>query len=129
MTLLNRDNRRVELTDAGRAFLAEARRLLALVETAGDLARRVDQGAVGTLRLGFTAVSAIDVLGPLLRRLSRALPGVDVILHERVTSAQVDGLLRGFDLGLARPPFDSASLTPVSCTARPCAPWSRASTA
>lgn len=111
VTLLNRDNRRVELTDAGRAFLAEARRLLALVETAGDLARRVDQGAVGTLRLGFTAVSAIDVLGPLLRRLSQALPGVDVILHERVTSAQVDGLLRGeLDLGLARPPFDSASL-------------------
>ena len=73
MTLLNRDNRRVELTDAGRAFLAEAQ-ALALVETAGDLARRVDQGAVGTLRLGFTAVSAIDVLGPLLRRLSWRCP-------------------------------------------------------
>src|SRR5881397_1822883 len=57
--LLERDNRRVVLTEAGRAFLAEARRLLALVDTAGDLARRVDQGAAGTLRLGFTAASAI----------------------------------------------------------------------
>ncbi|TWD75296.1 DNA-binding transcriptional LysR family regulator [Kribbella amoyensis] len=109
--LLERDNRRVELTEAGRAFLDEARRLLALVDTAGDLARRVDQGAAGTLRLGFTAASAIRTLGPLLRRLSDALPGVDVILHERVTPAQVDALRRGeLDLGLARPPFDSELL-------------------
>jgi DNA-binding transcriptional LysR family regulator len=109
--LLERDNRRVRLTEAGRAFLAEARRLLSLVDTAGDLARRVDQGAVGTLRLGFTAVSAIGMLGPLLRHLSEELPGVDVILHERVTAGQVDGLLRGeLDLGLARPPFDSEAL-------------------
>jgi DNA-binding transcriptional LysR family regulator len=115
--LLERDNRRVELTAAGRAFLQEARRMLALVETAGDLARRVDQGAAGTLRLGFTATSAIRTLGPLLRRLADELPDVDVVLHEQVTSAQVDGLLRGeLDLGLGRPPFDSESLDsrPVS---------------
>ena len=106
--LLERDNRRVELTEAGQAFLTEARRLLALVETAGDLARRVDQGAAGTLRLGFTAVSAIRTLGPFLRRMADELPDVDVILHERVTPAQLDGLLRGeLDLGLGRPPFDS----------------------
>ncbi|WP_433160464.1 LysR family transcriptional regulator [Kribbella sp. CA-247076] len=109
--LLERDNRRVVLTEAGRAFLTEARRLLALVETAGDLARRVDQGAAGTLRLGFTATSAIRTLGPLLRRISADLPDVDVILHERVTSAQLDGLLRGeLDLGLGRPPFDTRLL-------------------
>ncbi|MEU4607079.1 LysR family transcriptional regulator [Kribbella sp. NPDC023972] len=109
--LLERDNRRVVLTEAGRAFLAEARRLLALVETAGDLARRVDRGAAGTLRLGFTATSAIRTLGPLLRRISEELPDVDVILQERVTPAQVDGLLRGeLDLGLGRPPFDSRLL-------------------
>lgn len=109
--LLERDNRRVALTEAGRAFLIEARRMLALVETAGDLARRVDQGAVGTLRLGFTAVSAIGTLGPFLRRMSEDLPGVDVILHEGVTPAQVEGLLRGeLDLGLGRPPFDSVAL-------------------
>jgi DNA-binding transcriptional LysR family regulator len=106
--LLERDNRRVALTEAGQAFLAEARRVLALVETAGDLARRVDQGAAGTLRLGFTATSAIRTLGPLLRRISEELPGVDVILHERVTPAQLEGLLRGeLDLALGRPPFDS----------------------
>ena len=109
--LLERDNRRVELTGAGRAFLDEAHRLLNLVEGAGDLARRVDAGAAGVVRLGFTAVSAISVLGPLLRRLTVELPDVEVLLSERVTNAQVDGIRRGeLDIGLARPPFDTSLL-------------------
>ncbi|TYB59492.1 LysR family transcriptional regulator [Nonomuraea sp. PA05] len=111
VTLLERDNRRVVLTDAGRGFLDDARRMLSLVDTAGDRARRIASGAAGTVRLGFTAVSAISMLGALLRRLSERLPEIDVILHERVTAGQVDGLLRGeLDLGLARPPFDIDTL-------------------
>jgi DNA-binding transcriptional LysR family regulator len=110
--LLERDNRRVELTGAGAAFLDEAYRLLNLVDSAGDLARRVDAGAAGVVRLGFTAVSAISILGPLLRRLTAALPDVEVRLSERVTNAQVDGIRRGeLDIGLARPPFDTALLS------------------
>jgi DNA-binding transcriptional LysR family regulator len=109
--LLERDNRRVALTGAGAAFLDEAYRLLNLVDAAGDLARRVDAGSAGVVRLGFTAVSAISVLGPLLRRLTAALPDVDVLLSERVTNAQVDGIRRGeLDIGLARPPFDTSLL-------------------
>lgn len=109
--LLERDNRRVSLTGAGKAFLGEAYRLLNLVEGAGDLARRVDAGSAGVVRLGFTAVSAISILGPLLRRLSAALPDVEVQLSERVTLAQVDGIRRGeLDVGLARPPFDTSLL-------------------
>lgn len=109
--LLERDNRRVALTGAGAAFLDEAYRLLNLVDGAGDLARRVDAGAAGVVRLGFTAVSAISILGPLLRRLTAALPDVEVLLSERVTLAQVDGIRRGeLDIGLARPPFDTALL-------------------
>jgi DNA-binding transcriptional LysR family regulator len=110
--LLERDNRRVALTGAGVAFLDEAYRLLNLVDSAGDLARRVDAGAAGVLRLGFTAVSAISILGPLLRRLTAELPDVEVRLSERVTNAQVDGIRRGeLDIGLARPPFDTAFLS------------------
>jgi len=110
--LLERDNRRVELTGAGAAFLHEAYRMLNLVDSASDLARRVDAGAAGVVRLGFTAVSAITVLGPVLRRLTAELPDVEVQLSERVTLAQVDGIRRGeLDIGLARPPFDTALLS------------------
>jgi DNA-binding transcriptional LysR family regulator len=110
--LLERDNRRVVLTGAGTAFLDEAYRMLSLVEGAGDLARRIDAGAAGVVRLGFTAVSAISILGPLLRRLTAELPDVDVLLSERVTPAQVEGIRRGeLDIGLARPPFDTTLLS------------------
>lgn len=109
--LLERDNRRVQLTGAGAAFLDEAYRLLNLVEGAGDMARRVDAGAAGVVRLGFTAVSAISILGPLLRRLAAELPDVEVLLSERVTGAQVEGIRRSeLDIGLARPPFDTTLL-------------------
>jgi DNA-binding transcriptional LysR family regulator len=108
--LLVRDNRRVTLTAAGEAFLAEGRRLLAIVETAPELARRVSAGFSGMVRIGFTAASAYGVLGGLLNELSRALPEVDVELAELVTREQVSWLLNErIDLGLARPPFDLAT--------------------
>ena len=53
--LLERDSRRVALTAAGQVFLVEARRLLALADTAPQLARRVSSGSHGVLRIGFTA--------------------------------------------------------------------------
>ena len=105
--LLVRDNRRVNLTAAGRVFLTEARRLLALADAAPDLARRVSSGTSGVVRIGFTAASTYGILGQRLNELGRQLPDVDVDLAEMVTREQVAALAnREIDLGLARPPFD-----------------------
>ncbi|TFV57624.1 LysR family transcriptional regulator [Mycobacterium sp. PS03-16] len=109
--LLDRDNRRVLLTPAGIAFLEDCYRMLNTLEGATTHAQRVERGSAGTLRLGFTAVSAIGILGPLLGLLGSELPDVQVVLQEGVTNTQVDGIRRGeLDLGLARPPFDTAAL-------------------
>ena len=51
--LFERSHRRVELTEAGRLFLPEAREILAHVDRAALLARRASAGA-GPLRVGFT---------------------------------------------------------------------------
>ena len=110
--LLDRTNRGVALTPAGVEFLEDAYRIANSLEQAVAQARRVESGSAGTIHLGFTAVSAIRLLGPLLARLGEQLPDVEVILHERVTGAQVDGIRRGeLDLGLARPPFDTTVLS------------------
>jgi DNA-binding transcriptional LysR family regulator len=110
--LLERDNRQVELTAAGTAFLEDCYRLVNTLDQAVAHARRVEGGSAGTVHLGFTAGSAIGILGPLLGMLKRDLADVEVILHERVTGAQVDGIRRGeIDLGLARPPFDTGVLS------------------
>jgi DNA-binding transcriptional LysR family regulator len=106
--LLERDNRKVELTSAGRTFLDEARRLMALAERAPVTARRIASGKSGVLRIGFTAASGFSILGPLLGELSGIIPDVDIELQELVTGEQLAGLLTGeLDLGLARPPFDT----------------------
>ncbi len=110
--LLERGNRGVAMTPAGVAFLEDAYRMINTLDQAVALARRVESGSAGTVHLGFTAVSAIGILGPLLGLLGKELPDVEVILHEHVTRAQVDGIRRGeLDLGLARPPFDTAALS------------------
>lgn len=105
--LLERDNRKVQLTPAGEAFLEEARRLMALATRAPITARRIATGRSGMLRVGFTAASGFSILGPLLEEISEIIPDVDVDLQELVTGEQIQGLLSGgLDLGLARPPFD-----------------------
>ncbi len=108
--LLQRDNRSVELTTAGAAFLTEARRLLGLADGALDHVRRIHAGSAGTVRIGFTATAAFGVLPSLLNRVGAAHPEIDLDLHELVTRDQIDGLLTGdLDLGLARPPFDTTA--------------------
>jgi DNA-binding transcriptional LysR family regulator len=105
--LLERDNRKVQLTPAGEAFLEEARRLMALATRAPITARRIATGRSGMLRVGFTAASGFSILGPLLEEISEIIPDVDIDLQELVTGEQIQGLLSGgLDLGLARPPFD-----------------------
>src|SRR5437773_9741583 len=51
-TLLRRTRRRVELTDAGRLFLDEAREILARADRAAVLVRRAARGEARSLRIG-----------------------------------------------------------------------------
>ncbi len=108
--LLERDNRKVELTAAGTVFLAESRRLLGQADAALEQARRIQAGSAGTVRIGFTAASTFAVLTRLLDVLAGAAPDIHLDLSEMVTREQVAALHAGeIDLGLARPPFDGSA--------------------
>ncbi|MFD5322152.1 LysR substrate-binding domain-containing protein [Streptomyces sp. NPDC127098] len=114
--LLVRTPRAVLLTAAGRAFLAEARRILKLSESAPAAARNAARGEAGALTISFTAMAALAVLGPWLRTITGRLPMVELTLVEMVTGDQVDALLAGgVDIGLARgvPPSDVLSVRRV----------------
>lgn len=103
VALFERTSRATILTPAGRAFLAEARQLLAQAEAAPLMARRVSDGSSGSVRLGVTLLAALNVLGRWVRLAQQELPGVDVVLTEMVTSSQVEALLAGeIDIGLLR---------------------------
>ena len=66
-TLLLRNQRRVELTAAGAAFLERAREILAAVEDAARQARRVQRGEVGRLAVGFVGSAMYSFVPELLR--------------------------------------------------------------
>ncbi|WP_260929494.1 LysR family transcriptional regulator [Novosphingobium sp. 9] len=102
--LLIRNSRSVRLTSAGRVFLPEAKRILRLSDNARRWTQRVWRGEAGTLRIGFTAASGYGMLPDLMVKVHAAMPGVDVVLREMVTSAQVDALASGvLDVGFIRP--------------------------
>ncbi|MFV2119214.1 LysR substrate-binding domain-containing protein [Streptomyces sp. Act-28] len=110
--LLDRTNRTVRLTPAGRAFLVEARRILRQSEHATLAVRRVSTGEAGAIAVGFTAASAYSALGGLLGTARAALPGVEILLRELVTRDQLKALSEGsLDLGLIRPAATGGDLT------------------
>ncbi|MGC9382101.1 LysR substrate-binding domain-containing protein [Streptomyces sp. MH13] len=110
--LLDRTNRSVRLTPAGRAFLGEARRILRQSEQAALAVRRVSTGEAGVIAVGFTAASAHSALGGLLETARAVLPGVELLLQELVTRDQLKALGEGsLDLGLMRPTTTGAGLS------------------
>ncbi len=113
VTLLRRTTRRVDLTDAGTAYLDRARAILAAVDEAGIEAQRVDQGLVGRLTIGCVGSATYSLLPALARRLREDLPGIDFAFRgEMLVPDQVAALLAGtIDLALLRPPVDEPGLT------------------
>ena len=110
--LLLRTSRSVQLTPAGQAFLADARRILALSESAATAAQRIDRGEAGLVKLGFTAASSYDFLPKLLACVSSELKDVQVVLSEMVTIRQIEALAENrLDLGLLRPPVEVSGMS------------------
>lgn len=115
--LLERTSRRVALTDAGRAFLPEARQVLAALDRSTAAAREAAEGRIGTLRLGVVPTAARAVLPALLRRYRERAPRVRLDVHELGTARQL-GLLRegrldagiGRDVGVDEPGVTAAVL-------------------
>lgn len=110
--LLDRSTRRVDLTDAGVAYLERAREILAGVESAGDEARRISSGVEGRLAVGCVGSATYSLLPAFARRLREELPAVEVSFQgEMLAPRQVTALISGeIDLALLRPPVDEPAL-------------------
>ncbi len=104
--LLERTTRRVDLTEAGAAYLEQARKILAEVEEAGHEARRVAAGSVGRLAVGCVGSATYSLLPTLARGLCEQLPGIDFAFRgEMLVPDQIRGLRSGeIDIALLRPP-------------------------
>jgi len=120
VALLERTSRVVKLTAAGRSFLPEARRILRQTDQAVSIARRIDSGAIGMVRIGFTAATAYSFLPALITACQERLPNVSLVLIEMVTHDQLEALISGeLDIGLLRPPITRPELASTRVLAEP----------
>jgi DNA-binding transcriptional LysR family regulator len=105
--LLDRNSKRVLLTDAGEALLPKAQAVLDAVTEAADAVAQVKGGLTGTVRLGtLTSMTLID-LPALLGEFHRRHPGV--LVRTRAATAGSQGLVeqlldRRLDLAFASLP-------------------------
>ncbi|WP_457807711.1 LysR substrate-binding domain-containing protein [Kushneria sp. EE4] len=104
LTLFSRTQRQVVITEAGKAFVEEARRVLTQYDIAIDAARRASKGEIGKLRLGFVENAALHLLPRTVSRFRRHHPHVQLALHELISAQLVQALQEDtLDAALMRP--------------------------
>lgn len=109
--LFDRLGRGVALTDAGRALLPRARRILDDVESArSGLARDVEQG-VGHFAVGAIPTMAPFLLPGVLAGLRRELPSCDITVREDLTDNLIDMVVdQHLDAAIVSTPIDNESI-------------------
>lgn len=118
--LFHRSSRVVRLTSAGRVFLPEAKRILALTESAANWAKRAWHGEAGIIRLGFTATAAFVDLPMILQQAEVQLPDVKILLTEGTSVMQTEDLLADIlDVALLRPPIDHQKFESMTVRSEP----------
>jgi LysR family hydrogen peroxide-inducible transcriptional activator len=92
VTLLERTNKRVDITPVGSQILTHAQRALSEAAQMEAVARAARDPLIGPLKLGVIATLAPYLMPILLKPLRQAFPGLTIELWEDQTRALIDGL-------------------------------------
>src|SRR5205823_545685 len=111
--LLNRSRNQVALTEEGRAFLVDARRILALATESIQAVQRLSRGETGQLNIAYLSNFNVELLPETLRAFRRSFPHVALNLFDMTPAEQFRALeARKIDLGFVglRPPAATRDL-------------------
>jgi len=112
VTLFRRTKRRVELTEAGRAFLRQSYQAIQSVEQGIVLAQRADRGEIGRLAIGILVYVSYTLIPPILREFRAKFPEVHVELRFLTNALQIAALQSGqVDICFVRPPIDDPDIS------------------
>ncbi len=104
VTLVERTSRRVTLTPAGLAFLAEAQKLLDQGNAAITATRRAARGSAGSLKIAFVGAATYSFLPKFIGQARISVPQIELELVQMETSEQLHAInASDIDLGLSRP--------------------------
>lgn len=115
--LFDRTRNQVSLTEEGRRFLVDARRLVALSVESIHAVQRFSRGESGQLNLGYLFKFNFDLLPATLATFYRACPEIAVNLFDMSPAEQLRALeARKIDLGFVglRPPGASKNMATLA---------------
>jgi len=120
VTLLERTNKRVDLTPVGSQILAHARAALAESRQMEVVARASRDPLVGPLKLGAIPTLAPYLMPLILKPLKQAYPGLTIQLWEDQTHALIDGLRdHRLDAALLATAPDAPEITEIALFEEP----------
>lgn len=90
--LFKRNNRGVELTDAGRVLYEDARAILSMAERATEKTSKAAEGQLGRVDVGIFGSGIFGAIPQLMRAFRETHPGVSIFLHNMVKDEQIDAL-------------------------------------
>jgi len=101
--LFHRTSRKVELTEAGAAFLRDVRIIQSRLKEATLRVRQIDAGMAGRLELGLSGSHFLGPLPGLIAQLAKSHPDIRVILNEMAPNDQLEALREHrIDLSISR---------------------------
>lgn len=107
--LVERNPRRITLTDAGEQIAARARVILAEVDDIWSIARRAQDPQSASLRMGLFPTLAPYLLPHVVPHLRERFPNLELLLVEEKTEVILDQLTEGaIDVGLLAMPIDDS---------------------
>lgn len=105
MKVFDRVNRNISLTDAGRALLPHARRVLQDIEDGRRALSQLSGEVSGRLSIGTSHHIGLHRLPPVLRRYTRKYPDVDLDIHFMDSEVACEAVLAGkLELGIVTLP-------------------------
>jgi LysR family transcriptional regulator, hydrogen peroxide-inducible genes activator len=115
VTLLERTNKRVDITPVGSQILTHAQRALAEAGQMEAVARAARDPLIGPLKLGVIPTLAPYLMPILLKPLRIAYPGLTIELWEDQTRSLIDGLRNHrLDVALLATPPDAPEITEIA---------------
>jgi DNA-binding transcriptional LysR family regulator len=106
--LIERNTRKLEITDAGRKLQDRAKQLLELLDTTLKEVKDTNEGLQGTLSIGTVSSVGATMLPELICNLMKKYPNINLEIFDQDTNSILDLLSnRSIDIGIIRTPFNS----------------------
>ena len=110
--LFLRTARGVELTDAGRTLLVEARNIVALTRLAVERSHKAGRGELGRIDVGIFGSGIFGIIPKMLLAYRQAYPEVNIVLHSMNKGEQIAALRqRRITVGFNRLLQDAPDIT------------------